>query len=119
KNGSPYPPDDSTAPFRSTYDGIVKILLKASSYGENCFPSSTPITLADGSQKPIEQIQVGDFVRAIDPATGAFLAKPVVRLFRNVTQEWLELHFEDGRPPLVATPGHHFYDPALGRYRAL
>jgi hypothetical protein len=38
--------------------------------GGGCFLSGTPITMADGSLKPIETIEVGDVVLAFDEATG-------------------------------------------------
>ncbi|GAA3000670.1 RHS repeat-associated core domain-containing protein [Kitasatospora albolonga] len=41
------------------------------------FPEGTPVRLADGSSKPIEQVQQGDLVVATDPQSGATTAEPV------------------------------------------
>ncbi|MCY0962425.1 polymorphic toxin-type HINT domain-containing protein, partial [Streptomyces sp. H27-H5] len=37
----------------------------------NSFPAGTPVLMADGSHKPIENVRVGDTVLATDPASGA------------------------------------------------
>lgn len=42
--------------------------------------------MADGSRKPIEQVGVGDRVKACDPAIGEVIDRMVVRTFRNVTE---------------------------------
>jgi hypothetical protein len=43
-----------------------------------CFAAGTRITMADGSQKPIESVVAGDWVRTADPATGIFGKQQVV-----------------------------------------
>jgi len=66
--------------------------------------------------KPISDIRVGDTVLAFDPAAdhgrGALVARKVVRIYRNATDEWVKLTWEeDGETrELIATPGHHFLD---------
>ncbi|WP_344126473.1 RHS repeat-associated core domain-containing protein [Luedemannella flava] len=40
------------------------------SFGSNSFSADTPVLLADGTTKPIDEIRVGDIVVATDPATG-------------------------------------------------
>jgi RHS repeat-associated protein len=42
------------------------------------FPAGTRVLLADGTSRPIEQVQVGDTVQAADPETGRIEARPVV-----------------------------------------
>lgn len=37
--------------------------------------------MADGTQKPIQDVKVGDYVIATDPETGERLAKPVLHVF--------------------------------------
>lgn len=46
-----------------------------------CFVAGTPVLLADGTSKPIEDIEVGDKVMATDPATGEEEARTVARTF--------------------------------------
>ena len=69
--------------------------------------------MADGSRKAIEAVCVGDGVLAFDPDCPQEGLRPqkVVRLFDNVTTEFVRLTFDDGRAPLIATPGHHFVQP--------
>jgi RHS repeat-associated protein len=43
----------------------------------NSFAASTPVEMADGSQKPISEVKVGDQVLATDPTTGQSADKPV------------------------------------------
>jgi hypothetical protein len=81
-----------------------------------CFVRGTPILLADGSSKPIEQVQPGDLVLAFAGRT-ALQPRRVVRLFENATTELLELtpapgHRRDaedvGFGTLTVTRGHSF-----------
>lgn len=61
-----------------------------------CFLAGTAILMADGSEKPIEQIRVGDLVMSFDPAVesgrGPLLPAKVTRLFRNVTEAVLSVN---------------------------
>lgn len=43
----------------------------------SCFLAGTPIEMADGSTRPIEDVRVGDQVRSYDEKTGRFRAAPV------------------------------------------
>jgi len=74
----------------------------------HCFPAGTPILLGDGTTKPIEDIAPRDLVLAFDKS-GELVPRRVVRLFRNVTEQWVELSFDgNDREPLIVTPGHSF-----------
>ncbi|MCA3284156.1 MAG: hypothetical protein ING16_14930, partial [Roseomonas sp.] len=69
-----------------------------------CFLAGTPILLADGRTKPIEDVMIGDLVMAFDATAdqgrGALVPRPVTRLYRNVTQSIIDLR------GLRITPGH-------------
>jgi hypothetical protein len=69
-----------------------------------CFLAGTPILMADGQEKPIEDIRVGDMVMSFDPAAdqgrGALVPKPVSRTFQNITRSIIDLR------GLHMTPGH-------------
>ena len=69
-----------------------------------CFLAGTPILMADGQEKPIEDIRVGDMVMSFDPAAdqgrGALVPKPVSRTFQNITRSIVDLR------GLHMTPGH-------------
>src|SRR5262245_9261458 len=53
--------------------------------GGGCFLAGTRITMADGTKKPIEEIEVGDVVLAYDKASGEMKPDPVKRLHTPVT----------------------------------
>ena len=69
-----------------------------------CFLADTPILMADGTEKPIEDIQIGDLVAAFHPddrqGLGKTVPKKVTRLFRNTTKTIIDLR------GLKVTPGH-------------
>ena len=69
-----------------------------------CFLAGTPILMADGQEKPIEDIRVGDLVMSFDPSAdqgrGALVPKPVSRTFQNITRSIIDLR------GLHMTPGH-------------
>ncbi|MEE9454393.1 MAG: hypothetical protein V3V13_08440 [Paracoccaceae bacterium] len=70
---------------------------------ESCFLASTPITMSDGTTKPIEDIRVGDKVMSYDPTApldAPLTAKTVTELFRNEVTHILDVH------GLMVTPGH-------------
>ncbi|MGM4912785.1 hypothetical protein [Rhizobium sp. 768_B6_N1_8] len=80
-----------------------------------CFPGDTKIRVVGGI-KPIREIQPNDLVLAFDPShengRGPLVPRRVIRVFRNVTTEWVKLSWaEEGAPKeLICTPGHHFLD---------
>ncbi|MEZ5094656.1 MAG: polymorphic toxin-type HINT domain-containing protein [Nocardioides sp.] len=71
------------------------------------FASATLVLMADGSKKPIDQIEVGDKVIATDPETGQ-------RVTRKVTHVWVhddtltDLKLADGTT-LTTTEDHLFW----------
>jgi hypothetical protein len=60
--------------------------------------------MADGQEKPIEDIRPGDLVMSFDPSAdqgrGALVPKPVSRTFQNITRSIIDLR------GLHMTPGH-------------
>lgn len=70
----------------------------------HCFLADTPILMADGSEKPIQDIRPGDMVMAFDPRANNGLGdrQParVRRTFQNVTKSIIDLR------GLRMTPGH-------------
>lgn len=71
----------------------------------HCFVAGTPILMADGNTKPIEEVAVGDVVASFDPQVqkgrGPLRAGRVTRTFRN---EQFTFSFLAMR----VTPGHRF-----------
>lgn len=60
---------------------------------QHCFASGTKILMGDGSIKNIEDVKVGDYVRAYKLSSGhyEFSSKKVVRTFTNQTDEFIKL----------------------------
>jgi len=71
-----------------------------------CFTSDTPISMADGSSKPIEEIEIGDEVTAFEGLSELTRSR-VTRLFRNTTRSLYYLSTD-----VYVTPGHHFLTPS-------
>ncbi|WP_208352882.1 calcium-binding protein [Pseudaestuariivita rosea] len=81
-----------------------------------CFPAYTPILTNEGEVSQISSLKPGDTVLAFDPAVdlgrSGLVPRKIVRLYHNVTTEWLKLSWtENGeQKELISTPGHHFLD---------
>jgi hypothetical protein len=91
-----------------------------------CFAAGTPILMANGTKKPIEEIRIGDMVLAFDSrierGRGHMIPRKVVRLFENVTDEWMLLSLVDNQRDrevsVVVTPSHRFLS-ADGEFRSI
>ncbi len=55
--------------------------------GGGCFLAGMPITMADGSTKPIEKIKVGDMVSAFNETTQKMQPDKVTKLFRHPKED--------------------------------
>lgn len=73
--------------------------------GGSCFVAGTPITMADGSTRPIEQVRIGDEVLAFDEGSGQLTTGTVVHTFVHPDTE--NLVVVNGT--LVTTTTHRFY----------
>lgn len=91
---------------------MVSIGIQGAS-GSLCFIAGTLILCqgANGEKrhKPIEEIEEGDLVWAYDEETGKSAWKPVVRLFRNESKEWVVVTVNGVE--IESTPGHKYYLP--------
>ena len=119
------------AVYLITWDELVKGLGAAlpgpatDLSGLHCFSAATHIELANNTSSPISAILPGEIVLSYDPnadaGCGALVPKRVVRVFRNVTREWIELDIGEidtttGEEKILhVTPGHHFLD-AFGNF---
>lgn len=83
--------------------------------GCNCFLAGTDVLMADGTAKDIEEVEIGDVVRATDPETGETGPREVTRLIRTDSDKKfneLSLATEDGLEKLTATHEHPFWSPS-------
>ncbi|MFI9385730.1 Hint domain-containing protein, partial [Kutzneria sp. NPDC052558] len=74
----------------------------------NSFPAGTPVLLADGTHRSIEQLAVGDRVLATNPISGETSAQPVVSTFNHPTQSLVDIDLDSGGR-LTTTGGHRLY----------
>jgi hypothetical protein len=68
-----------------------------------CFVRGTPVTLSDGTTKPIEQVQPGDEVRSYDTEGGEFVTGVVTKNFSREVMGYLSV---DG---ILVTEEHPFW----------
>jgi hypothetical protein len=80
--------------------------------GSCSFEADTPILMADGTTKNIEDIVVGDLVVATDPGTGLTYSEPVTALHSNddVDMADLTVQTESGEAVVHTTANHPFWD---------
>ncbi|QXE39154.1 hypothetical protein KQY30_15195 [Streptomyces sp. GMY02] len=79
-----------------------------------CFLAGTPVLLADGTSKNIEDIEVGDKVLATNPATGETSAQPVTELLPSEGEKKLNeltITTAGGKKKITATAEHPFWVP--------
>ena len=86
------------------------------SAGNGCFIAGTLVETSEGPKR-IEEIHVGDLVRARDAGTGATFLKPVVKLYRRHNQQIFDVKLStpDGRTEVIgASIEHPFHVRNLG-----
>jgi hypothetical protein len=78
----------------------------------NSFDPNTPVLMADGSRKPIKDVQLGDRVLATDPTTGRMEAREVTDVRSHASQRTLvelTIGTDTGAGTVVATDEHPFW----------
>src|SRR5207248_7236875 len=79
-----------------------------------CLAEGTPVTMADGSQRPIEHVRVGDSVLS-NYGSGDMRPAQVLRVHRSARRDGIAITTRSGRR-IVSTPEHtHFAGFMLGR----
>lgn len=73
-----------------------------------CFTPDTLIRMADGSEKPIVDVQVGEFILAYDDLSKLNVAVPVKEVIVREGRPMYTYTFEDGKT-LVASEDHPLY----------
>ncbi|MBV6702720.1 toxin C-terminal domain-containing protein [Kitasatospora aureofaciens] len=78
----------------------------------NSFVAGTPVLLADGTTKPIEQLQVGDKVASADPESGESGGRTVdATIVTPDDTDFTVITLDDGSR-LTATAHHPFWSPS-------
>lgn len=84
------------------------------------FPAGTPVLLADGSRRPIEDVSPGDLVMSTDPVRDLRGAQRVTRQIVTSTDKdftRLELTTEDGPATVTVTDNHPFWSRTASRWK--
>lgn len=76
-----------------------------------CFVAGTPVTMADGTTKPIEKVQIGDRVASFD-GLGALVPQRVVDVLKHPNKKVIKIN------DIIVTPEHRFL-LANGEYFAI
>ncbi|MFE7526349.1 ricin-type beta-trefoil lectin domain protein [Kitasatospora sp. NPDC057542] len=99
--------------------GIIREINGAGRIGCNSFPPDTPVLMADGSARPIGEIQPGDAVTATDPQTGESSSEAVTaKIIGHDDTQFTELTLSapgqkttpQATETLVSTAHHPYWD---------
>lgn len=80
-------PEDGIPGNRAYFDNVTLVKKNPYTGGGGCFLAGTRISLADGSEKNIEDIQVGDMVESFNETTGTVQADKVVHIFQHEKED--------------------------------
>nr|MDT0662621.1 LamG-like jellyroll fold domain-containing protein [Micromonospora sp. DSM 115978] len=105
--------DDAARAGGSRADG-------AASCARHSFAPDTRVRMADGTTKPIAEVELDDEVLATDPQTGQSTARPVRVLHRHADRELTDVTVTDtetGESTVVETTAHHpFWNATTGQW---
>ncbi|WP_213013445.1 LamG-like jellyroll fold domain-containing protein [Paractinoplanes toevensis] len=93
--------------------GVVGCQTGTRRVARHSFDPDSRVLMADGSQRPIKDVNVGDQVLATDPDSGVSKAEPVTQLHRNTDHDLttLTVQDQDGKKSALETTWHHpFWD---------
>ncbi|MDV5145394.1 polymorphic toxin-type HINT domain-containing protein [Streptomyces sp. SBC-4] len=79
----------------------------------NSFPAGTTVVMADGTNREIETVKVGDRLLAGDPVTGADSVQTVTDTFGHKTTRLFDIDIE-GAGRITSTAGHRLYVEGAG-----
>ncbi|HEC94874.1 MAG TPA: hypothetical protein ENI45_02785, partial [Thermoplasmatales archaeon] len=80
-----------------------------------CFLAGTNITMANGSFKRIEDVRVGDLVKAFDENTGRVVVSRVTKLYHHTPEEMSDYYLVVNDGLLRVTPEHMLYVDGVWR----
>jgi Pretoxin HINT domain len=82
------------------------------------FRADTLVLMADGTKKPISEIEVGDKVIATDSVTGKKSIRKVTRLFTHIDDDLLDLVVltDDGVETIHTTDHHRFWSASTNAW---
>lgn len=101
---------------------VEKDYLTITSKLHGCLPSYQKINMADGTQKKIRDIKVGEFVLGYDHITNTLIKSEVLNTFINgKTEKWLKIskqvriaNLGKAKRSLIVTPNHQIFIKGKG-----
>lgn len=102
---------DTKNKINSAYDQAYN-----SDDGGGCYAKGTLIFVADGTQKAVEDVKVGDIALVFNHLTGALDVAPISYIFHDGEKEYevLNLHFDDANVEVLFE--HGFFDVERNEY---
>lgn len=86
------------------------------SFDSSCIAAGTMITMGNGAQKVVEEIEIGEVIRTVDHETGTVSSAPVCFIWKTENaSNAFTLTFEDGTDVTVIED-HGFYDQEERKY---
>jgi len=76
---------------------------------ELCFLEDTKIGMADGTLKDIEDIEVGDLIKAYDSTTDTIQNDRVTKIYHDTSDQMISDYYLIVNNDLKVTPDHHLY----------
>jgi hypothetical protein len=86
-------------------------------FGGSCFAAGTPVLMADGAWRPIEQVTVGSAVLSYDENLGRVTANLVTKVLHHAAEPIHRAVVEAVGHDLLLTTNHPFY--SAGRWCAI
>lgn len=93
-------------PFRGEPAFFIR-LAKCNLDCQFCFPANTKISMGNGKQKKIKDVNIGDEVIALDEGTQTFTKGFVTETFKRKTDKLIKINLSSGQPTWC-TPEHPF-----------
>ncbi|MFC1600571.1 Hint domain-containing protein [Patescibacteria group bacterium] len=82
--------------------------------GDSCFVSGTKVTMEDGSEKSIEDVQVGDKIQSMDVKSGEIGISQVNETEDPVREGYFEVRLKGDDETLRVTNEHPLYSIQKG-----
>ena len=107
--------------WQGSYDGRTDYDTIATQNSSSCITGDTLITLSDGREIPVAELNTDDEIKAWDFDTGKLTSAPLTAFFRSTKPEGIDVvrvEFEDGSNVGVILE-HLFFDLTEGKFVAV
>ena len=94
----------------------VSLTFVSGDWESACIAAGTKITMGNGGQKPVEELEIGDVIRTVDHKTGEVSSAPVCFIWESKqVANAFTLSFENGIE-ITVIEEHGFYDQEERKY---